>query len=101
MQDFLNFKTLITEKVLKWIYLVLVAISAIATAFIILASWVMAFRMLSDGFGQFILYLILVPVVIVLVVALYMVILRIAFEATLVRFLIYRETKELNEKIGR
>lgn len=96
MQDFLNFKTLITEKVLKWIYLVLVAISAIATVFAILASWVMAFRT-----GPFLLHFIFLPVVIVLGVALYMVILRIAFEATLVRFLIYRETKELNEKIGR
>ena len=30
--DFINFKLLITEKVLKWVFLVLVALSALGTA---------------------------------------------------------------------
>ena len=96
--DFINFKLLITEKVLKWVFLVLVALSALGTVIAIIASWISAFRIIRYSFGSFIGSFIGMPILFIIGFAIGIVLLRIGFESLLVRFLIYRETKELNDK---
>ena len=96
--DFINFKSLITEKILKWVFLVLAALMTLGTVIAIFASWVSAFRVIRYSFIRFLGQAIGVPILAVILLAISLVILRIAFESLLIRFLIYRETKELNEK---
>lgn len=98
VKDFIDFKLLITEKILKYFFMVLAGLSALATVISIIVSWIDAFEFIRFGIDRFLNYFLLMPILSVLALAVVLVVLRIAFESILVRFLIYRETKELNEK---
>ena len=104
--EFLNFKTLITEVVLKWIYIVLSALGIIGTFIAILVSWFGAFTALgmignhfATAFGLFILGFLVTPVGLLIGLAVSLLFLRIGFESLLIRFLTYRELKQVNSKV--
>ena len=98
IKEFLDFKFLITESVLKYLFIALGGLAIISTVFVILASWAGAFSIMRYSFGTFLMTFIGAPVVGIIVLVLYLLLLRLGFESILVRFLTYREVKQINDK---
>ena len=98
IKDFINFKLLITETIWKWAFLVLAAIGAIVAIIATFAGWASAFAAITWNFGVFLGLFVGAPVLSIIAFVFYVFLLRIGFESLLVRFLTYREVRELNEK---
>jgi len=99
IKDFFNFKSLITESILKYLFIGCAALGALSAVIAILASWYGAVNMIRYNFGIFLLTLVGSPVLAVIGLAIYLVFLRLTFESVLIRFLTYRELKQINEKV--
>ena len=99
-KSFFYFKSLITESILRYVFMGLCALSAVTSVIGIISSWVGAFNVLRWSTTAFLSGLIVVPILILVGLAVSIIIMRIMFEAVLVRFLIYREVQQLNEKVG-
>ncbi|MCL1789171.1 MAG: DUF4282 domain-containing protein [Oscillospiraceae bacterium] len=99
IKDFLNFKSLITESILKYVFWVTLALMIIGAIGWILVSLGSAVALIGNGYGfRGLLMLVGMPILILIGLVLSVIFLRIGFEAILVRFLIYREVKQINEK---
>ncbi|MCL2072039.1 MAG: DUF4282 domain-containing protein [Oscillospiraceae bacterium] len=98
IKDFFCFKSLITETILRYVFIALVALATLGSIVGILASWVSAAAMMRYNFFMALLTFVGVPILIVIALALYVVFMRIGFEAILVQFLLYREVKQINDK---
>ena len=99
IKNYFNFKFLITEKVMKWAYIVLSVLAVLGSIFGGITSFISSISMIATNaviagvatmiFGT-------IGWIIGAFLALFF--LRIFFEFILVFFLTYREMKELNEK---
>ena len=98
IQDFLNFKSLITEKILKYLYIGVVGLMALGSVIMILVAWVNSFKIIGRNFMGFLTQFVGTPIIVVIGFALFVLFSRLAFEAVLIHFLNYRELKKLNEK---
>ena len=96
IKDFINFKILITETILKYAFMVFIVLCAVGVVVMVIGAWISAFRI---GVGYGLMSLIFAPLVGVIVFGLYIVCFRILFECLLALFLVYREMKALNDKI--
>lgn len=98
LKEFFGFETMVTEKVLKYLFAALVGISAVFTVGSILVSWVGAVRIIRWSFGGFLTGLLVMPLLTILGFALGVLFLRISFETVLILFRIYAELKKVNQK---
>ena len=99
IKNFFNFKTLITESVLKFLYIGLSILAVIATLIGIVGGWISAFAMMAnDSVGMGLLTLIGSPIIGIIALAIYLFLFRLLFESVLILFLTYRELKEINSK---
>lgn len=95
-----NFETLITEKIIRYVYIALICLMAFSSLIWVLFSWFLAFQVIRYSFLRFLTLFIGAPIGAIIFLAVYVVLLRLGVEALLVRFRIYHETKEINEKLG-
>lgn len=96
IKEIFDFKALVTESVLKYVFIGLLGLAALGGIFSILSSWVAAF---ASGDIFMLLFLFLgTPIAVVIGFVVYAVVLRIILESILIRFLTYREVKQINEK---
>ena len=98
-KDFINFKLLITESVVKWLFIIFCVLSALATVISIFIGWFGAFQVISFNFGYFLLAFIGTPIIAIISLFFTIFFFRLACESILVRFLTYRELKEVKEKM--
>jgi len=98
IKDFINFKTLITESVLKWVFLVVIALAALGTIIMILGAWIGAVATMRWNAGAAIGTIIITPILGIIGFAVSALFIRLGFESLLIRFLTYREVKQINEK---
>ncbi len=95
-----NFETLITEKIIRYVYIALICLMAFSSLIWVLFSWFLAVQVIRYSFLRFLTLIIGAPIGAIIFLAIYVVLLRLGVEALLVRFRIYHETKEINEKLG-
>ena len=98
IKDFLDFKTLITERVLKYVFIAVGGLATLSTIIMIFSRWADAFRSLKYNFSSFLVQLVAAPVIGIIALVITLFALRLGFEGILVRFLLYREVKQINEK---
>ena len=98
IKDYFNFRILITEQIMKFIYMIVSALAVLGAFFGIIASWIGGIAILSESVGFFFVLFFLAPIGVVIGLVFSLVLIRIWFESILVWFLNYRELKEINEK---
>jgi len=98
IREFFNFNFLVTESILKYFFIAVTVLSVMGAVVGIFASWIGAFAMIRYNFAAFLVSFVGMPIVIVIGTAFYFIFLRIAFESILIRFLTYREVKQINDK---
>jgi len=98
IKDFLNFKVLISEKFLKYIFWAISALAIVGAAIWILTSWWNAFNVFRYSFLIALWLFLGQPVLILLGLILYLILLRMGFELILLLFLIYRELKKVSSR---
>jgi len=98
IKEFLDFKTLITEVVLKYVFIALAALGALVAVVSIFSGWIAAFSAIRWDFFRFLGLFFGTPILSVIVLVVYLFFLRIGFESVLIRFLTYRELRQINEK---
>lgn len=96
IKEFFEFKTLITETVLKYVFIGLLGLATLGGIVIILSAWVTAFRY-GNPLAAIISFFI-TPIIVVIGLFIYGLLLRIGFESVLVRFSIYREIRQMSKK---
>jgi hypothetical protein len=96
-KDFFDFKVLITETVMKWIFIVMLLLGALGAVIWLIVMWIGAFTVIHNV-GLQILAVIAAPILVAVCLGLYLIFLRIYFEMILVFFKIRGELVKCNEK---
>jgi len=95
-KDFLDFKVLISEKFMKYIFIALSALSILGTVGFILFSWYGAFTIIRYSFKTFLWLFLGMPILSILGLVVSLILMRMGFEIVMLLFLIYRELKQKN-----
>ena len=95
----LGFDTLITEKIIRFVYLAATALMGLSCLLFILGSWKTAFSIIRWSFPSFLGLFLGAPIGGLLAFLIGFISLRLGCEALLVQFLLYRQTKAINDKM--
>ena len=97
IKEFFSFDTLITERVLRNLFIFVTVVAIVATFIGIIAGWVAAFALIRYRFGSFLFMFVGTPVIAAIGLAITLFLMRLSFESVLIRFLLYREVKSIND----